>query len=165
MAIRILLFLGFLISVMIYPFFINDYKKKIVVVNSVLPNVSFVNGNFKIYNGIIEKKGSFSKLDVFNYGYVADNLFAQDMIKKEIYQVKKAVFKNRVIKGYDLSYKNKDLELHTKSAVYDKETKILDGGEFVLNTENIRGYGKAFEIDNNKNLYAQKITYYIKVDK
>ena len=56
-------------------------------------------------------------------------------------------------------------ELKKHESSKNKNTKILNGGKFELYSKNFRGYGESFEVDDKKDLYAQKITYYLKVEK
>jgi hypothetical protein len=166
MAVKISGFVLFLLIIIVYPLFINDYKEnKNQNIKKTLPEITLIDGKFKIYDKQLEKKGYFKKFDVFKNAYVANDLFAEDLLKKEKYTLNKAIFKNELIRGYNLIYENKDLLLKTKTATYNKQTKILNGGVFQIYAKEIKGYGNSFRIDNNKNLFAQNITYFIKVKK
>jgi hypothetical protein len=130
-----------------------------------MPDVKIENGKIFIYKVKLAKKGNFKELDVFKKGYIAFDLNVTDLLKSENYIADKTVFKNNKIIGYVVRYKNKDIKLNTDRAVYDKNSKMLNGDKFELYSKNFKGYGKSFKIDENKNLYANNITYYLKVEK
>jgi len=164
--VKFFLFAAIIIGVMVFPLF-SDVKgvQEQKVVAKELPEVVLKKSDFYMYDSRLVKKGMFDELNIYKKGYIAYNLFVSDLEKNETYKAKKTVFKNKLITGYQVWYKNKDLELNTTQAQYDKETGVLDGGEFELYSKDFRGYGKNFEVDRNKNLFAQNITYFLKVDK
>jgi len=132
---------------------------------SKLPDVKVENGEFYIYKKILEKKGDFKILNVYKKGYVAFNLNVNDLLKNEKYKSSKTTLIDNIVTGYDVWYKNNDIELITEKAVYNKKTDILKGGKFKLFAKDFRGYGKEFFVDSKRNLSAQNITYYLKVEK
>jgi len=166
--VKVLFFLLLVFGIMFYPLIISgnvNYKSSVKLKPKKVADVTLENGKFFIYNNELEKKGDFKVLDIYKKGYVAFYLNAFDVIKNEKYRSYKTVFKNKYITGYDVWYKNKDIELKTKKAIYNKDTKILNGGKFELYSQDFRGFGGSFKIDNKKDLYAENITYYIKVEK
>ena len=164
--VKVLLFFVLIFGIMFYPLITDNYKTiKPNGSGTELPDVEVKDGKFFIYNGILEKKGDFKILNIYKKDYIAFKLNVYDLLKFEIYKSSKTVFKGDIITGYNVRYKNKDMELNTKIAHYDKNTKIINGGKFELYSKDFRGYGENFEVDNKKDLYAQKITYYLKVEK
>ena len=164
--VKVLLFAGIIIGVMIFPLFNIDYKNtEGKVTAKQLPEIEFEKGKFYIYNSQLEKTGTFDRFSIYKKGYIAIDLNVKDIIKKEEYKAKKTVFKGELVTGYDVIYKNSDFTLITKFARYDKETKILNGGKFKLFAQDFKGYGENFQVDDKKDLYAQNIKYFLKVEK
>jgi hypothetical protein len=164
--VKVLLFAGIIVGIMIFPLFNIDYKNaKSKAIMQKLPEIEFEKGKFYIYNTWLEKKGEFNKLSISKNCYIANDLIIKDLVKKEEYQAKKTVFKGEFITGYDVIYKNSDFKLITKFAEYDKETKILNGGKFELFAKDFKGDGENFQVDDKKDLYAQNIKYFLKVEK
>jgi len=162
--VKVLLFFGLVLGVMFYPMAIASKESKKTALKSVtLPDVVFKNGRFYIYEGKLAKTGEFSDFKMYNKGYVLTDLHLSDLIKNEEYRAHKTVLKDDNATGYKVWYKNKDLELSTKTAYYNKKTKILKGGTFKLLSDDFKGEGESFEVDDKKDLYARKITYYLKV--
>ncbi|GAB6073837.1 hypothetical protein [Nautilia lithotrophica] len=155
-------------GIMFYPLFISSGKNiphQIKKKTLSLPDVKVEDGEFYIYKKALEKKGKFKILNVYKKGYIAFDLNAKDLLKNEEYKSSKTIFKDDIVTGYKVWYKNKDIELNTKKAIYNKKTDILKGGKFQLFAKDFRGYGNEFFVDDNKNLYAKNITYYLKVEK
>jgi hypothetical protein len=161
--VKIVFFAVFVIFVMLYPVFLQGKPKKYKNSNIVLPKVEFTDGNFKQYDGNISKKGKFSILKMYDQKYVVNDLFLNNLIKKEKYIVKKALFKDKLIIGYDIKYHNDEFDLFTKKATYDKVIKILEGDDFTLVSKDYKGRGRNFQIDNKKDIYAQYIKFDLKV--
>ena len=165
--VKVFLFLLLIIGIMIYPLFNTNYKIiKNEKSNELLAGVIFKNANFYIYNNDkLEKKGNFETLKVYKNKYVVYNLKALNIIKNEKYELYEAIFQNDIITGYKVTYANPDLTINTQKAVYDKNTRILNGGKFKLFAKDFRGYGESFQVDDKKDLYAQNIKYFLKVEK
>ena len=164
---KIIFFLFFLAGVMLYPVFIGNekYESKPVFSSQKIPNVVFEKGRFFLYDKNLSKVGNFKTLEIYKNEYVSYAIKIKDILKNESYEAEKTLFKNDIITGFDVVYKNEDLTLLTDKAVYDKETKILSGEKFKLFAKDFKGFGENFEIDNNHNIYAQNIIYYLKVKK
>ena len=164
--VKVLLFVGGIVAIILFPLFNIEYKntedKRTI---KQLPEIEFEKGKFYLYNTFLEKQGKFNKLSINKNYYIANDLIVKDLVKKEEYQAKKTVFKNQLVTGYDVIYKNSDFKLITKFAEYDKETKILTGGKFKLFAKDFKGYGSSFQVDEKKDLYAQNIKYLLKVEK
>jgi len=167
--VKVVVFFIIVSGIMFYPLFINNTKhiSKHRVKNQVLsvPDINIEEGKFFIYKKTVEKKGDFKTLNVYKKKYVAFDLKVKDILKNEQYKSSKAIFKENIIEGYKVWYKNKDIELITNQAVYNKKTDVLKGGKFELYSKNFKGYGNEFTVDNKKNISANDITYYLKVEK
>ena len=161
---KIVLFFIFILIIIVYPMLISyNYKPFLKEFNK--PEIIINKGNFYIYSPILEKKGNFSKFYLENNSYIALNLYIKDLIKKEEYKAKRAVLKNDLIKAKDGWYKNNEIELITNRAIYYKNEKLLKGKNFKLYATNFRGFGDEFLVDENKNIKAKNIIYYLKVRK
>ncbi|WP_456479640.1 hypothetical protein [Nautilia sp.] len=165
--VKITVFGLLVLGIMFYPLTLGNRitvnGKKIKTVK--LPEVEFEKGNFLIYDTVLEKKGKFDLLKIYKKEYIVYNLNMADLIKAENYKASKTVFKKSCITGYNVTYKNRDLELITNKAFYDKNRKILKGGQFRLYSKDYRGVGSSFVVNSKKDLYARDITYYLKVGK
>jgi len=91
--VKVLLFAGIIIGVMIFPLFNIDYKDtEGRVMAKQLPEIEFEKGEFYIYNTQLEKIGAFDKLSFCKKNYIAIDLNVKDIIKKEEYMAKKKQF-------------------------------------------------------------------------
>ncbi len=160
--VKAIIFFIFITGVMFYPLIINNNKTIKIVKVKKLPNVEVEKANFYIYDKILSKKGNFKKLNIYKNKYIIIDLNATDLLKSQYYQASKTIFKNIIATGYNVWYKNRDIKLYAKTAYYNKNTNTLHGKKFELYSKNFEGFGESFEIDNKKNLNAQKITYYLK---
>jgi len=163
--VKIIFFALIVLGVMVYPLLLEqktNVQKK--VFHKEFPELKFEKGKFSIYKGRLEKKGGFESFSKYKNGYVALRLNVEDLFKKETYKADKAVFKNETVTGYGVFYQNSDLTLLTSKALYDKTTKELKGEKFRLKSKDFRGEGKKFRVED-KNLYAEGITYFLKVEK
>ena len=165
--VKVLVFLLILTGIIIYPVIISSNLPKIQRVEiKNLPNIEIVNGKFFIFKNLLEKKGSFDKLDLLNQkSYLLFNLNVYDLLKKEYYFTKKAIFKENIVKGFNVYYKNSNFELNTTKAIYNRKNRMLIGGRFKIISNDYKGYGLKFKLDKNKNISAENITYYLKVKK
>jgi len=164
--VKVLLFFGLVFGVMLYPLFISSNEKAKANVQIVkLPDVVFNDGKFYMYEGNLSKTGKFKMFELYDKGYIVNSLYLSDLVRNEEYKAKRTVFKDDIVTGYDVWYKNRDFELITNLAHFDKHTKILEGGKFEIYSTDFKGRGNSFEIDNKKDLYAQNIIYYLKVKK
>ena len=158
-------FFLFIFAVSVYPVFLGSeeyVEKKEKKIK--LPEIEIKKGDYFIYNGVLEKNGTFAVLEKFPSKYVAYNLVVDDLIKKAFYKAEKTVFlKNKII-GFDVFYRDNTIKLTSNKAIYDKTTKELKGGKFKLFNKDIRGYGSSFIIDKNRNIFAKDVTYFIKVE-
>jgi hypothetical protein len=165
--VKTLFFFLFIITVVFYPLVVDENqempKKNLKASN--LPDVEFFDGKFYIYQGVLTKKGHFSVLKVYKKGYIAFKLDVDDLVKAENYKADRTVFKDNTVTGYNVIYKNADMELKTDVAHYYKDTKRLTGGKFQVFSKDFKGYGKNFRLNDKKDLYARNITYYLKVNK
>jgi hypothetical protein len=161
-----IIFLLMIIFIMIFPiFFSNKIHKNLSKKKANKPLIEIVEGRYKKYNKILEINGSFSKAYIFKNFYQFDNLYANNLIKKEKYFAKWALRKNNLIKAKSVKYLNKDYTVEAKRGIYYENKKFLKGWDFNFSSNKARGKGKYFEIDKNKNIYAKNVIYYIKVGK
>ena len=164
--VKAVFFFMIVLGIMFYPLFIYTGKnipRQVKEKTLLFPNVKIEKGVFYIYKKTLEKKGDFQILNIYKEKYVAFDLNVNDLLKNEKYKSSKTIFNKNIITGYDICYKNKDMELNTKEAVYDKKNDLLKGGKFQLFAKNFRGFGNKFFVDSNRNLFAENITYYLKV--
>jgi hypothetical protein len=152
--------------IMIFPVFIsNKHPKVIMKKQENKPLIEIIDGKYKKYNNILETNGSFKKGKIYSNYYEFNNLFANNLIKKEKYFAKWALKKGNIIKIEFVKYINNDYNLTSKNVIYYETNSLLKGWEFNFSSDKARGRGKYFEIDKNKNLYAKNIIYFIKVEK
>ena len=160
-------FFFLILFIMLFPVFMSTktYKKIKYKNNSPLPLIEVKGGTFKKYNFFLEINGTFKKLNIFKNYYEFNNLYANDIIKREKYFAKWALKNNNVIKAKNAVYKNSDYILHSKNVIYYEAEKVMSGYDFNFTSDKAKGKGKYFKIDRNKNIYAKNIIYYIKVEK
>jgi hypothetical protein len=139
---------------------IKEYKNK-----KIIPTV-IENGKYYIYEVNLTKEGSFKRLELYSQQKIkAYDFLLKNKITKEKLFSKTAIYKKPILKGIDVKYINNEYNLITKNAIYNQNKKTLKGGEFELYSVNYKGYGKSFFVDENKNIYAKDIKYFIKVDR
>ena len=153
-----------IILIMIFPlFFMNEKVKVIKENNETKPPVEIIGGSFEKYNPLLEIRGNFKKLNFFNNYLEIEDLCAYNIIKKEQFFAKWALNEKETIKAKNVKYQNSDYNLTALTALYLKNAKILKGGEFKFYSSDARGIGKRFTVDKDKNIFAENITYYLKV--
>jgi hypothetical protein len=154
-----------IVFIIIFPIFLSNktYKNNLINHQKNKALIEIIDGKYKKYNHSLEINGSFKRADVFKKYYQFSDLYANDLIKNETYYAKKAIKKDNLIKAINVKYKNLDYTLNAFKVVYYEKKKFLKGWNFYFTTDKIRGEGKYFEIDKNKNLYAKNIIYYLKV--
>jgi hypothetical protein len=152
--------------IMIFPVFISNKHHKIVVEKQKnKPLIEIIDSKYKKYNKILEVNGSFKKGKIYSNCYKFNNLFANNLIKKEKYFAKWAFKKDNLIKGKFVKYINNDYNLTSKKVIYYEKNNFLKGWDFNFTSFKAKGKGKYFEIDKNKHLFAKNIIYFIKVKK
>jgi len=165
--IKYFIFFFIVTIVSIYPLFelknqprIKEYKNKLII-----PTV-IENGKYYIYEVNLTKEGTFKKLEFYSHKKIKayDFLLKNNITNEKLFS-KIAIYKKPILKGFDVKYMNSEYNLTTKSAIYNQDKKTLKGGKFKLFSSNYKGYGKSFFVDENKNIYANDIKYFIKVDK
>jgi len=153
-----------IILIMVFPlFFMNEKFKTVKNSNVIKPPIEIIKGNFEKYNPVLEITGSFEKLNFFKDYLEIEALSTNDILKNEHYFAKWALNKKDKIEAKDVKYQNSDYNLSTTKAVYLKKEKILKGGKFNFYSLDARGKGNSFIVDKDKNIFAENITYYIKV--
>jgi len=164
---KIILFFVFLILAMVFPiyeYFLQKPVKKI----KISKNIAIANiykGKFRTYDGNLTKTGYFNFLNVYKKYYLADNLYVNDVIKKEHYSAKTAKFENSVVYANMFFYQNSDYNLDTLKATYFLKGKIFTGGKFILRGKDFNTTGSKFLVDKNKNITAFNTIFNLKVNK
>ena len=161
---KIALFFIFILIIIVYPMLLSYNYKPSLEKDTKKPEVVINKGNFYIYSKVLEKKGNFNKFYLEEYSHIALELYVKDLIKQEEYKAKKTIFTNNLTKAKDVWYKNREIELITNSAVYDKIKNLLKGKKFKLYATNFRGFGDEFLVDKDKRIKAKNIIYYLKVN-
>jgi hypothetical protein len=161
---KLIIFIIFLFTVIIYPLLMDTkYKTKNIYIKP-LPEIEIEKGKFFIYNRLLEKYGDFYKLILKDNNYIITDLNFNNLVKQEYFFSKKVTTKGDVINGENTIYKNKDFIIKAKYASYNRLYRIISGREFVITSATYKGYGKGFVIDKNKNIYATKIDFNLKVE-
>ncbi len=155
----------FLIAVLIFPVYENskiyipskkNIKNKIAIAN-------MKNGVFEIYETNLSKKGKFEILDIFDKSYVAKNLDIKDILKKENYFAKKAIFRNKILKAYFFKYNSPKYDFVSDFVVYNLKTKNIRGNKFFLYSDEYNATGINFFVDKKRNIKANNISFNLKV--
>ncbi len=162
--VRAVVFILIILGISLYPLLeiknvkvIKEYKIK-----NFIP-MQIDKGRYFVYEVNLTKMGSFDKLNIFEKKIVAFNFTFFDLLKHEDFFAKKAVYNKPELKVYILKYSNKDYNVSSDFAVYNKLKKTLRGSKFEILSANYRGYGSSFFIDSNKNIFAENINYFLKV--
>ncbi len=164
---KITLFFIFLIAAMLFPiyeYFLQKPVKKI----KMSKNIAIANiykGRFRTYDNNLTKIGHFDSLNIYKTYYLADNLYVNDVIKKEHYSSKKAKFENSVVYANIFYYQNSNYSLDTLKAIYFLKIKLFKGGKFFLRGKDFNTTGVRFLIDKNKNIIADNTIFNLKVNK
>ena len=163
---KIALFFLFLVLAMVFPvyeYFLQKPVKKFKVSKNI-PLVKIYNGVFSIYEDNLSKKGYFNSLSVYKKYYLGDNLYVEDLLKKEYYKAKKAKFEDSVVYAYFVNYENGEYSLYTPKVIYSLKDKIFTGGKFFLMGNDFNATGKNFLVDKNKNITAYNTIFNLKVN-
>ena len=164
---KITLFFIFLIAAMFFPVYEYFLQKPVKKIN-VSKNIAIANiykGKFRTYDNNLTKTGYFDSLNVYKRYYLANNLYVNDIIKKEHYSSKKVKFENSVVYANIFYYQNSDYSLDTLKAVYSLKTKIFKGDKFFLRGKDFNTTGSRFLIDKNKDIMAFNTIFNLKVNK
>lgn len=157
------LFLIFAMMFPVYEYFLQKPVKKIKEVKN-MPLVNIYNGKFATYDNNLSKTGYFSSLNVYKKYYLGQNLFVNDLIKKEFYKAKKAKLEDSVMYAYNFFYKNENYSLNTLKAIYFLKKKIFKGSKFFLKGKDFNSSGENFLVDKNKNITAYETIFNLKVN-
>ena len=164
---KITLFFIFLILAMLFPIYEYSLQKPLKKVkaqkNTAIANI--YNGKFATYDNNLSKTGYFDSLSVYKKCYLGNNLYVNDLIKKEHYNAKKVKFKNSVVYADVFHYKNESYTLDTAKVIYSLKKKFFRGGKFILEGKNFNSTGNKFLIDRNKNITAYNTIFNLKVEK
>ena len=154
----LVLFIIFTIS---FPFFFSTKKVEYKKSNKILPYIQIYNGNFKVYNINLEKKGSFTKTYYFNQNdIIIDNLNMFLFDKNASLISKKVIYKGQYYLT-DIRYITDKYKYFANNGIYDDNTKTFTGYKFKFFNNKIDGKGKKM-IYKNDILTADNIKYTIK---
>ncbi len=162
---KFLFFFAVIVAVSIYPVLEvkNQPKPKKYENQKIIPTV-IEKGKYFVYEENLTKKGSFEILEIYKKNLLKAFDFKLINIKKqEKLFSKKVLYKKPILDGTSVFYSNKDYNITTDFAKYNQKTKILKGGKFKLYSLSYKAFGKSFIVDKEKNIYATKIKYYLKV--
>jgi len=151
----------FIIITITFPFFFSPKKIEYKESNKSLPYIQIYNGVFKVYNKIIEKKGTFSQTNYFNKNYFITNnldMFLYD--KNSSLKAKKVLYKNQYYLT-NVIYKTNKYKYKAKNGIYNENTKTFIGYNFQFFNDKIDGKGNKM-IYKNDILTADNIKYTIK---
>ncbi len=164
---KILIFVLIIAGVVFYPVieFQKQPKVKNYNVKNYIPTV-VRNGDFFVYEVNLTKEGNFSVLNIITKKKIeAENFMLHNIVKNFVLDSKHVSYNGPVLTGFDVKYSTNDYNLSTVKAVYNDKTKILNGGKFKIFGKTFRGFGKKFKVDAEKNIYADNIKYFLKVNK
>ncbi len=164
---KIILFFIFLILAMLFPIYEYSLQKpaKKIKVPKNIAIADIYKGKFRTYDNNLTKTGYFNSLSIYKKYYLGNNIFVNDVIKKEHYSAKKAKFENSVVYADIFHYQNNSYILDTLKAVYSLKTKIFKGSKFFLRGKDFNTTGIRFLIDKNKNIIADNTIFDLKVNK
>ncbi len=161
---KLVAFFLILLIISIYPI-IEVFNIKVVKASykKFVPTAIF-DGNYSFYNPLLERDGDFKEVDIYSKNFLkAFDLWMNDYIKKEKIFGSEFLYKDKILYGKSVNFFTADYNLSTIKGVYFVDKRELKGEEFVINGERFFGKGKSFLVDKDKNVFADKITYYLKV--
>jgi len=162
--VKSVIFILLLALVLVYPVIESSNVSNAKQYNIKLPNIVFINGKFSQYKPFLVKEGNFSTFLIEDKRYIAKNLFLNNLEKNETVFFSKANYKQPVLKGKDVIYESREYNLSALSAVYNTKTAVLTGNDFNFTSKTLRGIGKKFTVDKDKNIKAKNPTFYLKVE-
>lgn len=163
--VKISVFAILLIGIMIYPVIESKNVKKIKNYKTTLPPVEFYLGEFYKYEPNLTKYGTFDEFIVKKGSYFAKRIFLNDKVANDQIYLDQAIYRGNKLFGKYVNFFSKDYNLTTDFAVYDTNTGLLSGDKFAFTSRSFKGFGVKFDIDKNKTIKADKITYFLKVEK
>jgi len=163
---KYILFFAVILGLSLYPLIEvkNQPKPENYKNRKIIPTL-INDGKYFIYEVNLSKKGAFERLEVFKSLIKAYKFSLRDLKKEETIISEKIIYKKPVLKGYNVLYTNKDYNITTDFAAYNQETKVLNGSKFKIFSTSYKGFGDSFMVDNEKNVFATNIKYFLKVEK
>jgi len=164
---KIIFFVILISVVLIYPLFVvkNTHYIKESVSEKNISLVTINNGTFFKYDNNLSKSGRFLTLDIYKNFYFAKNLLLKDLIKKEFFKANRAKFIFNKLYCYDFFYHNNEYNFSSDFVIYNTKNKLFKGEKFLLISQNFKGKGKNFKVDENRNIKANEIIFDLKVSK
>jgi hypothetical protein len=161
---KLVAFFVFLLIISIYPI-VEVFNVKVTKTSyKKFVSTAIFDGNYSFYNPFLERDGRFKEVDIYSKKFLkAFDLWINDYIKKEKIFGSEFLYKDEILKGRDVNFFTTDYNLSTVKGIYFVDKRELRGGEFVINGEKFFGKGESFFVDKDKNIFANKITYYLKV--
>jgi len=169
MAKLVFLFLVIILIVLIYPILIvKKYNEENFVRKEY--NTSLVtihNGDFFKYEFNLTFLGKFKKLDIYKEFYKFENLKVSDLEKNETFETKNSIVEKdkNIIDAYDFFYKGKDFNFSSNFVTYNFKKKYFKGNRFLLESDFFRGRGNHFFINNQRDIFANRIIFDVRLNK
>ncbi len=164
---KIVLFVLILIVILIYPIYENS-KISVISDNNVsknLPLVKFFKGEFFSYEPILSKEGNFKVLEVYKNKYLLFDMNVFNILKKEHFSSKQGYLKNNILHLIAFRYKNDKYSFFSDEVFYNLKTKNIKGDNFFLTSVDYNATGRKFFIDSKRDIKANNISFYLKVNK
>ena len=169
MAKLVFLFLVIILIVLVYPIFIvKKYNGKNFVKKEYNTSlVTIYNGNFFKYEFNLTLLGNFKKLDIYKEFYKIHNLKVIDLERNETFETKNSIVKKNknIIDAYNFFYKGKDFNFSSNFVVYNFKEKYFKGNNFLLESDSFKGRGTHFFIDKQRDIFANKIIFDVRLNK
>ncbi|MEO1922975.1 MAG: hypothetical protein ABGX25_00495 [Nautiliaceae bacterium] len=166
--VRAIFFLIFLLFIILFPVWEykngSFYKTSNSIKPANIPSLEIRKAKYFVYEGNMTKKGRFSKLDRWGGVYVAYDFYLLNLLNDSQIEAKKVRFLGSEVEGFDVNYFAKEYNLTTEKAVYFRNKKYLKGDRFYIKSSSFRGKGKSFCVDENKNIKAKNVIYYLRVE-
>ena len=154
------IFIIILLAIVISPFFFQ--KQKIADYKEIkLPYMTINNGHFKSYEPIVDKNGTFTKLDFYNQNnYTLYNLHLNLLDTNATLDSYKVVFHN-IYHLYNNVYKDPKYTYLSEYSTYNQNTKTLKSDKFQFFNDRVYGNGINM-VYKDKVVSAENIFYNIK---
>jgi len=154
------IFIIILLAIVVSPFFFQ--KQKVAEYKHIsLPYMTIDNGKFKSYEPIVDKNGTFVKLDFYNQNdYILYTLHLNLLDRNSSLESYKVVF-NDIYHLYNNVYKEAKYTYLSKYSTYDQHKKLLKSDKFQFFNDKIYGNGINM-VYKDKKISAENIFYNIK---
>jgi len=160
MDIKKIIFIIVLITIILFPFAFS--KKEIVIKHKIsLPKITLKKAEFKTFNTLLEKKGTFDYLELIDEKkYNVYNL-KTIFLEKNSTLISEKTFFNKNYKFWNVQYITPNYTYIAKYGIYNPKTKKAIAYNFKFFNQKIDGEGKKM-IYFNQNIYADNIKYILK---